>query len=101
MVLLFLLMPHIPIRDRNICIYSTAAAKSALLCHMRNEFDSLLFSAICKCCRVMLMVFFSFVLSRWIGSIVLLFRLMPHVPLEIETCAFIHSTATALSAHQR
>ena len=57
MVLLFLLMSHIPIRDRNISIHSTAATLSALLCHMRQALISLLCSAICKCCQVMLMVY--------------------------------------------
>ena len=44
-----------------------------LLCPAVWEKIWLLCSAICKCYQVMLMVFFSFVVSRWIGSMVLVF----------------------------
>ena len=92
--------PYSHQRQKHMHLFNSSNTISSALSY-EKIFDSLLFSAICKCCRVMLMVFFSFVLSRWIGSIVLSFRLMPHVPLDIETYAFIHSTAAALSAHQR
>ena len=64
MVLLFRLMPHIPIRDRNLCIHSTAAALSSLLCSATCKC-----SAICKCCQVILTLPYGFDFSILLNAL--------------------------------